>query len=94
MMNPVLETENIQVFYGAVRALRRVSFHVVQGGIVSVIGANGAGKSTLLKAVAGIVRRPAEKFDLRANRYKASPRLPLSKRGFPWFLKVGSCLPV
>jgi len=55
MKSPVLEAENIQVFYGAVRALKRVSFHVTQGRIISVIGANGAGKSTLLKAVAGVV---------------------------------------
>ncbi|MBW1705912.1 MAG: ABC transporter ATP-binding protein [Deltaproteobacteria bacterium] len=51
----MLEAENIQVFYGAVRALKHVSFHVDQGRIISVIGANGAGKSTLLKAVAGVV---------------------------------------
>ena len=55
MKSPVLEAEKIQVFYGAVRALKRVSFHVGQGRIISVIGANGAGKSTLLKAVAGVV---------------------------------------
>jgi len=55
MKSPVLEAENIEVFYGAVRALKRVSFHVAQGRIISVIGANGAGKSTLLKAVAGVV---------------------------------------
>ena len=55
MKSPVLEAEKIQVFYGAVRALKRVSFHVAQGQIISVIGANGAGKSTLLKAVAGVV---------------------------------------
>ncbi len=59
MKSPILEAENIQVFYGAVRALKRVSFHVAQGRIISVIGANGAGKSTLLKAVAGVVP-PAE----------------------------------
>lgn len=55
MKIPILEAENIQVFYGAVRALKHVSFHVDQGRIISVIGANGAGKSTLLKAVAGVV---------------------------------------
>lgn len=59
MMTSVLEAENIQVFYGAVRALSQVSFHVDKGLITSVIGANGAGKSTLLKAVAGVVP-PAE----------------------------------
>ncbi len=55
MMTSVLEAENIQVFYGVVRALKHVSFKVSEARITSVIGANGAGKSTLLKAVAGVV---------------------------------------
>ncbi len=56
MMATMLETEDIRVYYGAVRALEGVSFRVNHGSITSVIGANGAGKSTLLKAVSGVVK--------------------------------------
>lgn len=59
MTTAVLETENIRVYYGAVRALRGVSFQLARGSLASVIGANGAGKSTLLKTISGVIK-PAE----------------------------------
>jgi len=51
----LLEVTNIDVFYGNIQALRRVSLHVNQGEIVALIGANGAGKSTLMKAMVGLL---------------------------------------
>jgi branched-chain amino acid transport system ATP-binding protein len=52
----MLEVENINVYYGAIHALRDVSFHVDEGEIVTLIGANGAGKSTTLKTLSGLLR--------------------------------------
>jgi len=52
----LLTVDRISVFYGAVQALREVSFTVAKGEIVSLIGANGAGKSTTLRALSGVVR--------------------------------------
>jgi branched-chain amino acid transport system ATP-binding protein len=52
----LLNGERLNVYYGNLRALHDVSFHVNRGEIVSLIGANGAGKSTILKAVTGILR--------------------------------------
>ena len=52
----LLEVQNIDVFYGSIRALKGVSFSVEKGEIVSIIGANGAGKSTTLRAISGILR--------------------------------------
>jgi len=49
----------MSVFYGAVQALRDVSFSVEKGEIVSLIGANGAGKSTTLRGLSGVVRPSA-----------------------------------
>ncbi len=53
---PLLSLENLDVFYGAIHALRGVSVSVSPGEIVTLIGANGAGKSTLLRAASGLVR--------------------------------------
>ena len=53
--NVQLEARNISVYYGAVKALEDVSFHVNSEEIVALIGPNGAGKSTALKAVFGLV---------------------------------------
>jgi branched-chain amino acid transport system ATP-binding protein len=54
----VLRLRNLEVAYGQLTALRRVSLHVDPGEIVTLIGANGAGKTTLLRTVAGL-QRPA-----------------------------------
>jgi branched-chain amino acid transport system ATP-binding protein len=51
----LLEVKDLTVRYGAVTALKNVSFHVDEGEIVAMIGPNGAGKSTALKAVCGIL---------------------------------------
>lgn len=51
----MLEVKNIQVAYGAIRALKGISFEVNQGEIVTLIGANGAGKSTTLKTISGLL---------------------------------------
>ncbi|MFK5980140.1 MAG: ABC transporter ATP-binding protein [Rhizobiaceae bacterium] len=53
--SPVLETRNLEAFYGAVMALRGVSIEVPEGQIVTILGANGAGKTTLLKTVSGVL---------------------------------------
>ncbi|HEY6097699.1 MAG TPA: ABC transporter ATP-binding protein [Candidatus Deferrimicrobium sp.] len=55
----LLTVEHLSVYYGAVQALRDVSFTVGKGEIVSLIGANGAGKSTTLRALSGVVRPSA-----------------------------------
>ena len=50
----MLRIRNLDVSYGPVAALRRVSLHVNPGEIATIIGANGAGKSTLLRSIAGL----------------------------------------
>lgn len=50
-----LEVRGLDVFYGAVHALKGVSLHAEAGEIVTLIGANGAGKTTLLRAISGLV---------------------------------------
>ena len=52
---PLLEVEDVHVYYGKAHALKGVSQSVNEGEIVGIIGPNGAGKTTLLNAVAGFV---------------------------------------
>ena len=52
----MLKIENINVYYGAIHALKGISVEVNEGEIVTLIGANGAGKSTTLRTVSGLLR--------------------------------------
>lgn len=51
----MLKVDDIHVYYGAIHAIKGISFHVEPGEIVALIGANGAGKSTILKTVSGLM---------------------------------------
>ncbi|UVJ44521.1 ABC transporter ATP-binding protein [Pseudomonas sp. LS1212] len=53
MSAPILELKEIDVFYGPIQALKKVSLHINEGETVSLIGSNGAGKSTLLMSIFG-----------------------------------------
>ena len=55
-MARILDVNDINVFYGAIHAIKDISFYVDEGEIVTLIGANGAGKSTTLNTVSGLLR--------------------------------------
>ena len=54
-MATILNVENLNVYYGAIHAVKDISFHVDEGEIVTLIGANGAGKTTTLQTVSGLL---------------------------------------
>lgn len=53
----MLKVENLVVHYGAIKALRGISFEVNQGEIITLIGSNGAGKTTTLHAISNIIKK-------------------------------------
>ena len=55
-MGNILNVNNINVYYGAIHAIKGISFNVEEGEIVTLIGANGAGKSTTLNTISGLLR--------------------------------------
>jgi branched-chain amino acid transport system ATP-binding protein len=54
-MNPILKIEGLSQQFGGLRALKDVSFDLIDGEILGIIGPNGAGKSTLFNAMVGVV---------------------------------------
>ena len=54
MSQPILDVKNLAVRYGAIDAVKGISFSVSPGEIVALIGANGAGKTTTLRAISGL----------------------------------------
>lgn len=59
MAEPMLKIDNIDVYYGAIHALKGISLEVNEGEIVTLIGANGAGKSTTLRTISGLLKPKA-----------------------------------
>jgi len=55
----LLDIQDLQVRFGAVRALKGISLHVNEGEVVALLGANGAGKSTTLRTISGLSRPSA-----------------------------------
>ena len=53
----MLTVKNLEVCYGAISALRDISFSIEAGRIVTLIGANGAGKTTTLRTISGQIGR-------------------------------------
>ena len=53
---PLLKVDDIQVYYGAIHAIKGISLEVYENEIVTLIGANGAGKSTTLNTIAGLLK--------------------------------------
>lgn len=71
----ILNINNINVHYGAIHALREISFSLEQGEIVALIGANGAGKSTSLNTISGLLHPTSGTIEFMGEDIsKASPQ--------------------
>lgn len=66
-MAPLLQVDNIEVYYGVIKALKGISFEVNKGEIVALIGANGAGKTTILHTVTGLLKPKTGKILFKGN---------------------------
>jgi len=77
----MLELENVQVNYEAVRALKGISLRVEAGEIVCVLGANGAGKSTMLRAISGLAETSGGDIRLEGRNLRGMPPHWIVKRG-------------
>jgi branched-chain amino acid transport system ATP-binding protein len=64
----LLELKDVHTYYGAIHALRGISFEVEEGEIVTLIGSNGAGKSTTLRTISGLLRPRQGEIWLRGAR--------------------------
>lgn len=77
----MLKVDNIDVYYGAIHALKGLSLHVEEGQIVTLIGANGAGKSTTLKTVSGLLKPKSGKVFFKDEDITGKKAQDIVKRG-------------
>lgn len=66
-MGTMLKIDDINVFYGAIHAIKGVSLEVNEGEIVTLIGANGAGKSTILRTISGLLKPKGGSINFLGN---------------------------
>jgi branched-chain amino acid transport system ATP-binding protein len=69
----LLDVKDLQVRYGAITAIKGISFHVNRGEIVALLGANGAGKTTTQKTVSGMLRPAAGSITFDGQRIDGIP---------------------
>ena len=77
----MLKIEDIHVYYGAIHAIKGVSFEVGEGEIVALIGANGAGKSTILKTVSGLMHPRSGKIEFMGEDISHTDAYKLLRHG-------------
>ncbi|HEU5268709.1 MAG TPA: ABC transporter ATP-binding protein [Jatrophihabitans sp.] len=77
----LLEVDDIEVRYGAIRALKGVSFSVGEGEVVALLGANGAGKTTTQKTVSGMLRPSLGQIRYGGRRIDGIPAHELIRQG-------------
>ena len=79
-MGQILKVDNINVYYGAIHAIKGLSFEVNEGEVVTLIGANGAGKSTTLQTVSGLLHSRTGSIEFAGeNLAKIPPHLIVRK---------------
>ncbi|HTP50641.1 MAG TPA: ABC transporter ATP-binding protein [Anaeromyxobacteraceae bacterium] len=77
----MLRVRNLDVGYGKLPVLRRVSLHVNPGEIVAILGANGAGKTTLLRTVAGLKEARGGEIAFRGTESRGARAEEMVSRG-------------
>ena len=80
-MAAMLEIKDINVYYGAIHAIKGISLEVKQGEIVTLIGANGAGKSTTLRTISGLIRPKTGHITFLGRDIAALPAQDIVKAG-------------
>ena len=77
----LLKIKDLNVSYGAIHAVRGISFEVEEGSIVTLIGANGAGKSTTLKAIAGLLSPQSGTIEYNGENIAGMDATDIVKKG-------------
>ena len=79
-MSQILKVDNINVYYGAIHAIKGISFDVNEGEVVTLIGANGAGKSTTLQTISGLLNSRTGSIEFAGeNLAKIPPHIVVRK---------------
>ena len=80
-MSTILKVQDMNVYYGAIHAIKGISFDVNEGEVVTLIGANGAGKTTTLQTISGLLRSKTGSIEFLGENISHVPAHKLVERG-------------
>ena len=81
MNEPILTVSDLTVHYGGIEAVKGISLEVMEGEIVTLIGANGAGKSSTLRSIAGLVKPAGGTISFRGDNITGRDSAVIVKKG-------------
>ena len=87
----LLKVENLEVYYGVIRALKGISFEVGEGEIVTLLGANGAGKTTTMQSIMGLIHAKSGTVTYDGHNITGLPAHKIVRTGMPAYkiVKMG-----
>ncbi len=77
----LLDVNNLHIYYGAIKAVKGITFHVDEGEIVALIGANGAGKTSTLRAITGLEKTAAGSIKYKDQELTKTPAHQIVRMG-------------
>ncbi len=77
----LLEVEGLRVHWGKAEALKGISLHIMEGEVVSIVGANGAGKTTLMRTISGLKTPTSGRIRFHGESIENMPAHKIAKRG-------------
>ena len=80
-MSTILSVRDMNVYYGAIHAIKGISFEVNEGEVVTLIGANGAGKTTTLQTISGLLHSRTGSIEFLGENISHVPAHKLVERG-------------
>ena len=80
-MSTILKVQDMNVYYGAIHAIKGISFEVNEGEVVTLIGANGSGKTTTLQTISGLLRSKTGSIEFLGENISHVPAHKLVERG-------------
>ena len=80
-MPQILKVDNLNVYYGAIHAIKGISFEVNEGEVVTLIGANGAGKSTTLQTISGLLHSRTGSIEFCGENISHLPSYKIVEKG-------------
>ena len=80
-MPQILKVDNLNVYYGAIHAIKGISFEVNEGEVVTLIGANGAGKSTTLQTISSLLHSRTGSIEFCGENISHLPSYKIVEKG-------------